>query len=62
MLAIGGKVVYSTCSMNPVEDEAVVSQLLLRAQGNQNWPQNWWIRDCVSVIANATLHIFYRFS
>ena len=33
MLAVGGKVVYSTCSMNPVEDEAVVSQLLLRAQG-----------------------------
>ena len=34
MLAVGGKVVYSTCSMNPVEDEAVVSQLLIRAQGN----------------------------
>ena len=33
MLAFGGIVVYSTCSMNPVEDEAVVSQLLLRAQG-----------------------------
>lgn len=33
MLAVGGMVVYSTCSMNPVEDEAVVSQLLLRAQG-----------------------------
>ncbi|CAB3981634.1 tRNA (cytosine(34)-C(5))-methyltransferase [Paramuricea clavata] len=34
MLAVGGMVVYSTCSMNPVEDEAVVSQLLLRAQGS----------------------------
>ncbi|XP_028410148.1 tRNA (cytosine(34)-C(5))-methyltransferase-like [Dendronephthya gigantea] len=34
MLAIGGRVVYSTCSMNPVEDEAVVSQLLLRTQGS----------------------------
>ena len=34
MLAVGGKVVYSTCSMNPIEDEAVVSQLLIRAQGN----------------------------
>ena len=33
MLAVEGIVVYSTCSMNPVEDEAVVSQLLLRAQG-----------------------------
>ncbi|XP_046842938.1 RNA cytosine C(5)-methyltransferase NSUN2-like isoform X2 [Xenia sp. Carnegie-2017] len=34
MLAINGIVVYSTCSMNPVEDEAVVSQLLYRAKGS----------------------------
>lgn len=28
LLAPGGLMVYSTCSMNPVENEAVVSQLL----------------------------------
>lgn len=29
----GGVVVYSTCSMNPVEDEAVISECLTRSQG-----------------------------
>ncbi|CAJ0961382.1 unnamed protein product, partial [Mesorhabditis belari] len=32
-LAIGGQLVYSTCSMNPIEDEAVVAQLLREANG-----------------------------
>ena len=30
---VGGRMVYSTCSLNPVEDEAVVAALLLRAGG-----------------------------
>nr|CCC89782.1 unnamed protein product [Trypanosoma congolense IL3000] len=30
----GGIVVYSTCSLNPVEDEAVVSECLSQAQGS----------------------------
>jgi 16S rRNA C967 or C1407 C5-methylase (RsmB/RsmF family) len=33
-LAVGGRMVYSTCSLNPVEDEAVVAQLLRRAEGS----------------------------
>ena len=33
MLKIGGRVVYSTCSMNPVENEAVVSVAIKRAGG-----------------------------
>lgn len=31
---IGGKMVYSTCSLNPIEDEAVVAEVLRRSGGN----------------------------
>ncbi|KPI37181.1 Multisite-specific tRNA:(cytosine-C(5))-methyltransferase trm4a [Cyphellophora attinorum] len=34
MLKIGGRVVYSTCSMNPVEDEAVLSAAIQRCGGS----------------------------
>jgi multisite-specific tRNA:(cytosine-C5)-methyltransferase len=33
MLKVGGRVVYSTCSMNPVENEAVVSSAIRRCGG-----------------------------
>ncbi len=33
MLKEGGRMVYSTCSMNPMEDEAVVSEILRWSQG-----------------------------
>ncbi|CAD6186227.1 unnamed protein product [Caenorhabditis auriculariae] len=33
MLRVGGQMVYSTCSLNPIEDEAVVAQLLREAKG-----------------------------
>ncbi|ETN44147.1 uncharacterized protein HMPREF1541_10697 [Cyphellophora europaea CBS 101466] len=33
MLKVGGRVVYSTCSMNPVEDEAVLSAAIQRCGG-----------------------------
>lgn len=35
MLKVGGRVVYSTCSMNPVEDEAVLSAAIDRCGGPQ---------------------------
>ncbi|CAI4225884.1 unnamed protein product [Auanema sp. JU1783] len=33
-LKVGGQMVYSTCSMNPIEDEAVIAQLLRENQGS----------------------------
>ncbi|XP_040209456.1 RNA cytosine C(5)-methyltransferase NSUN2 isoform X1 [Rana temporaria] len=33
-LAEGGRMVYSTCSLNPIEDEAVVSSLLEKSEGS----------------------------
>nr|POE62998.1 multisite-specific trna:(cytosine-c(5))-methyltransferase [Quercus suber] len=34
MLKVGGRVVYSTCSMNPMEDEAVVASAIERCGGS----------------------------
>ena len=34
MLKVGGRVVYSTCSMNPVEDEAVLAHAIDRCGGS----------------------------
>jgi tRNA (cytosine34-C5)-methyltransferase len=33
LLDVGGLLVYSTCSLNPIEDEAVLSRMLREAGG-----------------------------
>lgn len=33
MLKVGGQMVYSTCSLNPIENEAVVAELIRRSRG-----------------------------
>lgn len=33
MLSVGGRIVYSTCSLNPIEDEAVIHRLLVETAG-----------------------------
>ncbi|CAK4080443.1 unnamed protein product [Aphanomyces euteiches] len=33
LLRVGGKMVYSTCSFNPIENEAVVAELIRRSDG-----------------------------
>jgi len=33
LLKVGGRMVYSTCSLNPIEDEAVVAELIRRSKG-----------------------------
>lgn len=34
LVKVGGVVLYSTCSLNPLEDEAVVAEVLRKAQGS----------------------------
>ncbi|KAI5389171.1 hypothetical protein KIW84_074719 [Lathyrus oleraceus] len=34
LLKVGGRMVYSTCSMNPIEHEAVVAKILRRCKGS----------------------------
>ena len=45
LLAVGGRLVYSTCSLNPVEDEAVIQKILLEAGKD-----NLFLEDATSLV------------
>jgi len=36
LLEVGGRIVYSTCSLNPVEDEAVLCAVLTQLMGGSS--------------------------
>ena len=46
LLKVGGKVIYSTCSLSPLEDEAVVGHVLSQCQGSAK------LVDCSSTLPN----------
>ncbi|KAL8830219.1 MAG: hypothetical protein Q9191_001559, partial [Dirinaria sp. TL-2023a] len=46
MLKVGGRVVYSTCSMNPVENEAVIASAIERCGGSSQVD----IVDCTNLL------------
>ena len=48
MLKVGGRVVYSTCSMNPVENEAVIATAIERCGGSPNVE----LVDCSDALPN----------
>lgn len=33
LLAVGGRLVYSTCSFNPIENEAVIAHMINKCEG-----------------------------
>ena len=52
ILEVGGRLVYSTCSFNPIEDEAVLANVLSTYEGNSAWCQN-------IVCFNSRVLLFY---
>ncbi|KAI5302408.1 hypothetical protein KEM56_000723 [Ascosphaera pollenicola] len=52
MLKVGGRVVYSTCSMNPVENESIIASVINRCGG----PDKVKIVDCNNELTGLKRH------
>lgn len=54
LLAVGGRMVYSTCSFNPVEDEAVVAEVCAISTSSSSGLDNM----CISPSSNHASYAF----
>ena len=52
---VGGKMVYSTCSMSPIEDEAVVAALIAKCDGAIRLVNIEFVPPVLRMVKNAYL-------
>ncbi len=51
LLKVGGTMTYSTCSLNPLENEAVVIEILRRSQGKLMYSINFYFMLIVGAVS-----------
>ncbi|KAL8637446.1 MAG: hypothetical protein Q9228_005280, partial [Teloschistes exilis] len=60
MAKAGGRVVYSTCSMNPVENEAVISSAIERCGVRRQGLKSWIVMDRDGTIYDTWAQVEHR--
>ena len=57
LLEVGGRLVYSTCSFNPIENEAIVANLLRQTRVRETTSTLFWDhRSRIAPLNTATPH------